>query len=179
MKKIASGSARVVFKIDDEKCLKVAKNQKGIAQNTEEARSYAKETGIGAEVYNFADDYEWIEMELARKAKPSDFKRIVGYDFKFVCEFINWTYSHYSVGYRRYPNLFPFNKQNEELFEELIEEYGFFHSLYYYMADTTLNSIGDLQRVSSYGIVNRNGEEEIVLIDYGLSDDVFDNYYRR
>lgn len=179
LEKIASGSARVVFKIDDEKCLKVAKNQKGIAQNEEEVRSYAKETGIGAEVFNFADNYEWIEMELARKAKPSDFKRIVGYDFNFVCEFINWTFSHYSISYRRYPHLYNFNKENEDLYAELIEEYGFFHGLYYYMADTTLNSIGDLQRISSYGVVKRDGEDEIVLIDFGLTDDVYNQYYGR
>jgi hypothetical protein len=36
---------------------------------------------------------------------------------------------------------------------------------------------GDLRRVSSYGIVKRNGEDTIVLVDYGLTSDVYQDYY--
>ena len=35
----------------------------------------------------------------------------------------------------------------------------------------------DLLRLNSYGIVNRNGEEKIVIIDYGLTNKVYSNYY--
>lgn len=51
LQKLSSGSARIIYKVDEEKVLKLAKNAKGLAQNQEEARSYAIECGIGAEVY--------------------------------------------------------------------------------------------------------------------------------
>ena len=42
-----------------------------------------------------------------------------------------------------------------------------------------LESVGDLKRPSSWGVVKRNGADEIVLIDFGLDDEVYDNFYRR
>lgn len=47
------------------------------------------------------------------------------------------------------------------------------------MANTGLEAIGDLTRINSYGVVSDNGQENIVLIDMGLSDKVFDSYYKR
>ena len=35
------------------------------------------------------------------------------------------------------------------------------------------------KRLSSYGVVRRNGQEEMVIIDFGLTEDVFNNYYRK
>lgn len=36
---------------------------------------------------------------------------------------------------------------------------------------------GDLIRTSSYGVVKRDGQDEIVMIDYGLTSDVYTSYY--
>lgn len=38
--------------------------------------------------------------------------------------------------------------------------------------------VGDLCRLSTYGVVNRNGKNMIVMIDYGLTNDVYDSYYK-
>lgn len=40
-------------------------------------------------------------------------------------------------------------------------------------------SFGDFKKISSFGLVNRNGENKIVLIDYGLTDEVYNTHYRR
>ena len=40
-----------------------------------------------------------------------------------------------------------------------------------------LEAYGDLQRISSWGIVSENGQEELVLVDAGLSDRVGRDYY--
>ena len=40
-------------------------------------------------------------------------------------------------------------------------------------------SIGDFGRISSYGEVNRNGKDKVVLTDYGLTEDIFKNFYQR
>ena len=38
---------------------------------------------------------------------------------------------------------------------------------------------GDLSKTSTYGIVKRNGQDAIVIIDYGLTKDVFNKYYNK
>ena len=42
LQRISSGSARIVYKIDNEKVLKLAKSRKGIAQNEAEGSDYYK-----------------------------------------------------------------------------------------------------------------------------------------
>ena len=36
---------------------------------------------------------------------------------------------------------------------------------------------GDLAKINSYGIVKRGGSDRIVLIDFGLTNNVWDSYY--
>lgn len=45
-----------------------------------------------------------------------------------------------------------------------------------FLEDSELR-IGDLFVLTSYGIVNRNGKDTIVLIDFGVTDDVYQTYY--
>ena len=40
-------------------------------------------------------------------------------------------------------------------------------------------SMGDIDRISSWGIVNRNGSPNLVLVDYGLDDQVWKQHYAR
>ena len=65
-----------------------------------------------------------------------------------------------------------------ENFWETIE-YTLFDEVQEYLSNYTLEATGDLQRISSWGVVkDNNGEERLVLIDYGLTDDVAKQYYR-
>lgn len=175
--RLGSGSARITYQIDNEKALKLAKNPKGIAQNKAEENSYAIEAGIGANVYNSDPNGLWIEMELARKVKKSDFKKLLGVSFELVQNYVlhlaSW-YSRRGVSY---------DHQYDDVFDEIDNDnypnWEWFQSLRYYMTDTGLEAYGDLTRLSSYGIVTRNGQEEIVLIDFGLDDDVWADYYKK
>lgn len=58
-------------------------------------------------------------------------------------------------------------------------EYTIFYELNDYLGNYQLEAIGDLKRISSWGIVNRDGEERLVLVDYGFNDFVNDEYYSR
>jgi hypothetical protein len=40
----------------------------------------------------------------------------------------------------------------------------------------TQSDVGDFGRLNSYGLVNRNGVD-IVIIDFGLTNDIYDTYY--
>ena len=64
---------------------------------------------------------------------------------------------------------------------ETIDEYegSLFQGLRDYIYEWNLHAYGDLLRISSYGIVKRDNHDEIVLIDYGLNDDVYNRYYNR
>jgi hypothetical protein len=37
--------------------------------------------------------------------------------------------------------------------------------------------VGDLTRLSTYGVVNRGNDLSVVMIDYGLTEEVYSNYY--
>lgn len=54
-----------------------------------------------------------------------------------------------------------------------------FRELNDYLVNYQLETTGDLLRPSSWGVVNRNGEEIIVLVDYGLTDETYKNFYQR
>ena len=180
LQRLSSGSSRIVYKIDDEKVLKLAKNKKGIAQNQVEGGDYYKNSiGCFAEIYDVDDDFLWIEMQLARKAKLSDFKHLTGYDFDVMCQWIYNCRSRYSrggYGYNKsYDNIF-----NSEKFEEGLENYSIFADIQEYLCNYQLESIGDLVRLNSWGVVNDEyGQEKLVIIDSGLDDNVMSTYYRK
>ena len=177
LQRISSGSSRIVYKIDDKKVLKLAKNRKGIAQNKAESGDYYKNTiGCFAEIYDVDNNYLWIEMQLARKAKLSDFKHLTGYNFDVMCQWIYNCRSRYSRGGgydKSYDRIF-----NSEEFEDGLENYSIFADVQDYLCNYQLDSVGDLTRLSSWGVVNDEyGQEKLVIIDSGLSDDVWADYY--
>lgn len=179
LQRISSGSARIVYKIDNEKVLKLAKSRKGIAQNEAEGGDYYKNSiGCFAEIYDVDDNYLWIEMQLARKAKLSDFKRLTGYDFAVMCQWIYDCRSRYSrggYGYdKSYDSIF-----NSEEFKKGLENYSIFAEIEEYLCNYQLETVGDLTRLNSWGVVNDEyGQEKLVIIDSGLTDDVWADYYK-
>ena len=174
-----SGSSRIIFEIDDEKVLKLAKNQKGLAQNEfeEETSRYG---GMVVKVFECADDCSWLVEENCIPAKEKDFEQIIGLPFETYCDLVRWYYSRYSAS-DRHPRLFTMTyDEADALVDKLYEEddYGFVPRIFNLMGDYQL-PFGDLTRISTYGMVNRDGEPEIVVIDSGLSEEILDTYYRR
>ena len=177
LKRLSSGSSRIVYLVDDEKVLKLAKNKKGVAQNEVEIR-------LGTEPYYtcFADVYEydesglWVEMEYCQKAKKSDFKSIYGVPFECLCCMIwqqgsNNRNSRFNYNpYSDYKNMVQDIWDGEENDLQML-----FMSLQEYIGGEMLCGINDLCRISSWGI---NSEGYFILIDYGLTDEVYDQYYR-
>lgn len=99
-------------------------------------------------------------MELAQKVTASEFKQITGMK---MSDFFN---AISTIDNRR---------SRIEIPDEIYDT-----ELYYLIEDLILNynfNSGDLKRPSSYGVVSRNGQKEIVVIDYGLTKDVWDTHY--
>ena len=176
-KSIGTGSSRRVFPIDNEKVLKLAINEKGIAQNEAECDWFLQKIGLFAKVYEYDEEYRWVEMQLARKAKSSDFKKFFGYNFSAICAYVDYVHEMYS----RPSPFFHRSTYYDDIFHQIenSDEYydTVFYMLYEYMANTQLEAIGDLKRLSSWGVVSENGQESLVIIDYGLTNDVAQDYY--
>ena len=178
LQRVSSGSSRIVYQIDNEKVLKLAKNQKGIAQNQVEIRLGTEPYyTCFAEIYEYDEQGLWVEMELCKKAKKSDFKAIYGVPFESLCCMI---YDQ-SDNFKNIRNAFNPYSQYREIVQEIwdgeeTDLQMLFTSIQEYIGCEMLESIGDLCRLSSWGI---NSEGHFILIDYGLDDDVANNYYRR
>jgi len=175
---IGNGSSRIVFQLDDYSVLKLAKNQKGVAQNLEEIK-------LGTEPYlssfpkilNGSDENNglWIISEAVLPAKANDFRKVLGMPFKDIQEFIWGVVVGNSRGYNKYADkkvheLYAKYEENDdvmELFNDLYELYCGFD-----------NDIGDLKRICNWGMCNRDGVTRIVILDVGFSGEIRDKYYR-
>lgn len=173
LKRISSGSSRIVYLIDDTKVLKLAKNKKGIAQNEIEA-SYSRYNDLNdilAQTFEFDEDnYLWVEMELARKVTPNIFKQVTGYSFENYCDLL----SIYNDAVN--PSRYTHSHRLPEDFIQASWEDEFMYSVYQYLGNYDV-PVGDLLRLSSYGLVKRNGADTIVLIDYGVDKETMASYY--
>ena len=173
LKRISSGSSRIVYMIDDEKVLKLAKNNKGIAQNEVEY-DYAEHLSndpVLAKVFDAdTDNNTWIEMELARKLNEAKFKQITGHDWKyFAQEVINV--------YRETQRQKQLYRVPEDAKMTLWEDETFSYQIFNLIEMYPEFKGGDLAKINSYGIVKRGGADRIVLIDFGLTNNVWDSYY--
>jgi hypothetical protein len=171
LQRIASGSSRIVYKVDDEKVLKLAKNKKGLAQNEVEIEysQYHDIESIVARVFDYHPDYLWVEMELARKVTKSNFKAATGFNWEDYTKAL-YNYSLEHTGRRG---------QRQDIDKELVSamwEDEFTYEMFSFIGSYDV-PVGDLIRTSSYGLVKRDGREDIALIDYGLTSDVYSSYY--
>ena len=176
---MGSGSARIVYQIDNDKVLKLAKNKKGIAQNDAEGEWYWQRYGIFAHVIDIHPESQWIEMELAKKAKLSDFDKILNLPHAFheyVCPYIKMVCNRYDYKRIRFIEADK-EKELQQLEESPDYEDTIFSDLEHYLTDSQLTAIGDLIRLSSWGIVKRDGKDTLVLVDFGYTDWVRDEYY--
>lgn len=170
LQKIASGSARTVFKIDDQKVLKIAKNKKGLAQNSVESEAYAQNYEIAARTFDSDRNNFWVEMELAKKVTPTMFRNIVGLSLDRIETFLRHEEHKHGKGNRFFHPPMPTDYDKIKDNEYAIE-------LLQFMLDYDMPS-GDLGRYSSYGMVMRDGKPRIVLVDFGLTQQVWEDFYK-
>lgn len=176
LQKLGTGSSRIAYKIDNDRVLKVAKNQKGIAQNNAEIYGgldmYPE---IFAQIYDA--DYQndmWIEMELATRVREQDFKDFFGMSSKEVFGVIGEIFAYTMNTQNRHKT-----ENSERLYQELVVDEGssWFYSMSMFIMDFSPKYIEDLYRFANWGVVMRDGSKHLVIIDNGLSDDVARQYY--
>ena len=176
---VGKGTARVVFQYDDNMVLKLALNNKGLAQNEEEHYKLSDSfANVFPKLYdNLSDeeDYTFIMTEYVIPATNNDFEACFGVDFKTFCNVITtWESWKGNNLRRRYLSTVLSNEDMEAITQN--DEWIDFKD---YFMNYDIEGIGDLFRISSYGMTNRNGKPEIVILDAGLSNEIYNTYYQR
>lgn len=169
-KPLGNGSSRIVFAVDDEKVIKIAKNAKGIAQNESESQYDFQNfySDVVAVVYDSHPQDLWIEMEKAVKiTSESKFKQLFnGISLKDMNAYLT---NKFMKGYK-----VPLDPRTQALMDE---DDAFFQIVS--MVGERDMMINDLTKLNSWGMVRRKGVEMPVLVDFGISNGDFDTHYRQ
>jgi len=179
---IGDGSSRIIFQLDDETCLKLAKDEKGIAQNKEEmAVGFNHNEEYMPKVYNGTDENNalWIVAEYVIPAREEDFYKVAHVNFADVSKFAVFLDNYIEIRDLYVRSMAKFvldgiaykygsNKRAVELFESICD----FKSTY-------KQYVGDLGRIDNWGIARRKGRTVFVMLDTGLSKDVYNQFYSR
>jgi len=159
---LSSGSSRIVYLVDDDIVIKLAKNDKGIAQNKAECNPKMKSKFLN-EAIDHAKDYSWMQTHKLKKITAKEFREMTDIDFDDFGEAIRYGLKKVS-GNTEKDKPKNFDKVSKsEIYKEMVRIGKQFKLM-----------PGDLARISSWG--TRNGNP--VLIDAGLTQDVFEKYYK-
>jgi len=161
MKHLSSGSSRIVYKTNDGTIVKVAKNDKGIAQNKAESNPKKKSKYLNT-IISHAKNYSWMETHYLEKITVKEFEEMTGLNFDDFGEAIRYGLKNVSGNT---------DTTKPKNFAEVEKS-----EIYKDVKDVGLKSDlmpGDLARISSWG--SRDGRP--ILIDTGLTKEVFEKFY--
>lgn len=168
-KPCGKGSSRAVFQLTDDKVLKLAFNQKGIAQNEAEDDYYIS---VSPKIFERDDAHRWLVSEYVLPAKQQDFKECLGLSFKEFCTFIA------SLYYYRFKIKTYYDVWSEESLQQALEENEDLLEFDDYIGNYK-PPMGDLLVIRNYGMVMRNGYPTIVLLDAGITEEIWNKYYKK
>lgn len=164
------GSARIVYELDNNKVLKVAHNDAGVAQNSVEINCNLLENykELITNIYSYDIDNKWVEVETAIDAKISDFIELVGVEHEDFRRYLSYCSSKFRN--ERSPYKLEdshINKLNNNIFVQNVVKF----------MERIDAMAGDFGALHSWGVVERNGHKQLVLIDYGVTYDVYWTHY--
>jgi uncharacterized FlaG/YvyC family protein len=162
LKQIASGSSRVVFEAPKDVVVKLAFNDKGLAQNKAEA-SIKDDCKYLNLVTKNAKDYSWVITPLAKKITEREFYDKTGINFKEFGECVKYAMRELSTKERTKPE--DFDKISQEAIFKEIVEIGLKYKL----------MPGDIARISSWKIK----DDVPVLVDLGLTQEIYKKFYAK
>jgi hypothetical protein len=183
-KKLGTGSSRVAMTIDYQgrpTVLKVAKNQKGLSQNSVEADilsdGYASQLGILIPIIDYDTQNReptWVHTELAQKATEKQLCNLIGCEN--LAQLVNMAYAlmgtkKYVGKYQDYIKRFEDMGYSEEKIEHLVDYVNTLVDL----SNSFDVELGDFQRKANWGLY----KGKPVIIDVGFNSNVLQQYYKR
>jgi len=183
-KKIGTGSSRVATTIEYQgrpTVLKIAKNQKGLAQNSVEADilsdGYASQIGILIPIIDYDTQNReptWVHTEIAQKATEKQLCNIMRCGNLSELVRMAWSITGKKKYYGSHQNyiddLKKYGKSEEDI--ETMTEYA------NKLADLNSNfdvELGDFSRAANWGLYNG----QPIIIDVGFNSNVLNQYYKR
>lgn len=161
LKHLSSGSSRIVYLTPNKTVLKLAKNDKGLAQNKAEANPEMKSKFLN-EVIKHAGNDCWMETHYLDKITGKEFEEMTKIPFSDFDEAIRFGLKNVSENSElKKPKNFD-QVSKSEIYREMKR-----------IGEKFKLMPGDLARISSWG----TKEGRPILIDAGLTADVFANFY--
>lgn len=160
LKHLSSGSSRIVYKASDGTIIKLAKNDKGIAQNKAEANPKMKSKFLN-KIIGYSKNYVWIQTHFLKKIKVGDFEEMTGLDFNDFGDNISYGLKNISESDKKKPDSFD-EVSKSDIYKEICR-----------IAKKFKLMPGDLVRISSWG----TKDDLPILIDAGLTKDVYEDFY--
>lgn len=157
-KKLGTGSSRVVYKISDDLIIKVAYNDKGIAQNQVEG-SFELQKACALPIIVADPKGKWLITHFSENMTKQDFKRIIGVGFDAFMNGLSYAYNNEA------------DKTKPKDYDE-VKDLPLFECLGKMVVDGSL-LLGDIGKPSSFGVRN----EQVVLRDFGFSKSVWSRFY--
>lgn len=158
---LSSGSSRIVYLTPSKTIIKLAKNDKGIAQNKAEANPGMKSKYLNP-VISCAKNHSWCETHYLDKITEKEFQEMTKLNFDDFGEAIRYGLKAVSGNT---------DKEKPENFEKIAKS-----DIYKEIKDIGEKFKllpGDMARISSWG--TKDGRP--VLIDAGLTRDIYDEFY--
>jgi hypothetical protein len=158
---LSSGSSRIVYLTPGKTVIKLAKNNKGLAQNKAESNKDMKSKFLN-EILGQAANNAWLETCFLDKITPKQFEEMVGIKFDDFGDAIRY-------GLRKVSENSDLTKPKEfdkvektEIYKEMKRIGERFHLM-----------PGDIARISSWGCKDKRP----ILIDSGLTSEIFEDFY--
>ena len=183
-KKLGTGSSRVATVIEYEgrpTVLKIAKNQKGLAQNSVEADilsdGYASQLGILIPIIDYDEqnrEPSWIHTEMATKASEKQLCSIM--NCENLHQLVNFATS--ITGKKRFLGLPQgyINKLKESgMSEDDVETCTDYANKLAELNSSFDVELGDFTRAANWGLYNGKP----VIVDVGFNSNVLQQYYKR
>lgn len=160
LKHLSSGSSRAVYLTPHNTVIKLAKNDKGIDQNKAESKIKVKSKYIN-KVLNYDLNFIWIEVNLLKKIKPTEFEEMTGINFKDFGKSIEYALKELDNTKLKKP------KNYDDIYK-----ISFFKDIVKICKKYKLLP-GDIERISSWGIKDKTP----VLIDAGFTMKIYKKHY--
>jgi hypothetical protein len=158
---LSSGSSRIVLLTPGKTIIKLAKNDKGIAQNKAEANPKMKSKFLNI-IISCAKNFAWIETHYLDKITEKDFEKMTDLKFQDFGDSIRYGLKDVSGNKdQEKPDNFK-EVEKSEIYKEIRD-----------IGERFKLMPGDLARISSWGTKN----DRPILIDAGLTADVFEDFY--
>lgn len=183
------GSSRAVFVIDSKRVLKIAKNEKGFAQNEMEFRVFQDPATapLVTKMFLHAEDFSWLVSEIVRPLRSEEeFQQLSGVPFILVRTIFNFndkyrnmqksveaTKARFALNKQQFPNSTVFGDIHEKMDQYLATP--FIKQVSMAFGDVNLKLIAaDLRVLEHWG---KTPDQRVVLLDSGYTEEVAAAHY--